>query len=48
MALVAVYSGVLALKHVSGFFVIEGLDIPLDKGEVFAVVIGVAAGALLA
>ena len=48
MALVAVYSGVLALKQISGFFVVEGLDIPLDEGEVLAVVIGVAASALLA
>jgi len=28
--------------------VVEGLGVPFDKGEVFSVVIGVAAGALLA
>ena len=48
VALVAVYSSVLALKQISGFFVIEGLDIPLDEGKVLAVVIGVAASASLA
>ena len=48
VALVAVYSGVLALKQISGFFVVKGLDIPLDKGEILAIVIGVAAGAPLA
>jgi hypothetical protein len=48
VALVAVYSSVLALKQISGFFVVEGLDIPLNEREGFAVVIGVAAGALLA
>jgi len=39
---------VLALKQISGFFVVEGLDIPLDEGEILAVVIGVAAGAFTA
>ena len=48
VALVAGKSGVFSLKQVSGFLVVEGLDVPLDQGEVFAVVLGVAAGALLA
>lgn len=48
VALVAGHSSVLALKQVSGFFMVESLGVPLDKGEILAVVIGVAAGALLA
>ena len=48
MAFVAVHSGVLALEQISGFLVVEGLGVPFDKGEVFAVVVGVATGALLA
>jgi len=39
---------VFAFKHVPRFFMIEGFDVPLDQREVHAVVIGVAAGALLA
>jgi len=48
VALVAGQSRVLALKQVSGFLVVEGLGVPFNKREVFAVVIGVATGALLA
>ena len=48
MALVAFEPGVLAFQHVSGFFVVESLSIPLDEGKILAVVFGMAAGALLA
>ena len=48
MALVAFQSGVLAFEHIAGFFMIERLGIPLDEGEIGAVVFGVAARALLA
>jgi len=48
MALVTRQSGVLTLEGVSRLFVIEALDIPLDQREVFSVVLGVAARALLA
>ena len=47
MALIAFQTGVLAFKNVSSFLVVEGLGIPLDKGKVFAVVVGMAAGAFL-
>ena len=45
---VAFQAGVLALKQISGFFVVESLGVPLDKREVFSIVIGMATGALLA
>ena len=48
VALVARQAGVLAFEQISGVFVIEGLDVPLDQREVFSVVLGVAAGAFLA
>ncbi len=48
MALVAGKSGVFAFEHVSGFLVVERLGVPFNEREVFAVVFGVAAGALLA
>ena len=48
MALVAFEAGVLAFQDVPGFFVVKGLCIPLDQGEIFAIVLGVAPGALLA
>lgn len=48
VALVACQTGVLAFEKVAGFLVVELVRIPLDKGEVDAVVIGVAADALLA
>lgn len=47
MTFVAFHSDVLAFKQVSGFLVVESLGVPLDKGEVFAIVFGVATGALL-
>lgn len=48
MALVTGQPCMLAFEGVSRFFMIEALEIPLDQGEVFAVVLGVAAPALLA
>lgn len=48
MALGALQSGMLSLKNVTGLFMIESLDIPLNQGEIFTVVLGMAAGALLA
>ena len=45
---VAFHSGVLALKQVSGFLVVESLGVPLDKRKVFAIVLGMATGTLLA
>ena len=48
VALVAGHPSVLALKQISGFSMVESLGVPLNKGEVFTVVFGVAAGALLA
>ena len=38
----------LALKQISGFFVVEFVRIPLDEREICTVVIGVAPHALLA
>lgn len=37
----------LALERVACLFVIERFDIPFDQREVFAIMLGVAAGALL-
>lgn len=48
MALVASQSRVLAFQRVAGFLVIESFDVPLDQRKVFAIMLGVAAGALLA
>ena len=48
MTLRALQPGVLALENVPGIFVIEGFDIPLDQRKIFTVVLGMAAGALLA
>ncbi len=48
VALVAIETGVLAFESVSRLFVIKSLDVPLDEREVFAVMFGVTAGALLA
>ena len=48
MALGALQPRMLALENVAGLFVIEGFDIPLDQGKIFTVVLGMAAGALLA
>lgn len=47
MALIALESGVLALENVSGFVMIKSFRVPLNEGEIFAVVFGVTAGALL-
>ena len=38
----------LAFQHISRFFVIEGLDVPLDQRKVFPVVLRVASSAFLA
>lgn len=38
---------VLALKHISRLFVIEGLDVPLNQGRIFAVVFRVATHTVL-
>jgi len=48
VALVAGKSGVLALEQITGFLVVERLWIPLNERKIFAIVFGVAAGALLA
>lgn len=48
VALVASKTGVLAFQQISSLFVIEGFGIPLDEREIFAIVLGVTAGAFLA
>ena len=48
MALGALQPCMLALENVPGIFVIKGFDIPLNQGEIFTVVFGMASGALLA
>ncbi|HEY2232459.1 MAG TPA: hypothetical protein VGK01_03200 [Candidatus Angelobacter sp.] len=48
MALRALQPSMLALENVPGLFVIEGLGIPLDQREIFTIVLGMTAGALLA
>ena len=48
VATIATQPRMLAFENVSRLFVIEGLDVPLDEREVFAVVLGMAACALLA
>ena len=48
MALRALQPSMLALENVPCLFVIEGFDIPLDQWKIFAVVLGMAAGAFLA
>ena len=48
MALGALQPCMLALENVPGLFVIKGFDIPLNQWEIFTVVLGMAAGALLA
>lgn len=48
MALVTGQACMLAFESVSRFFVVEILEIPLDQREIFAVVLGVTARALLA
>lgn len=48
VALIAGESSVLAFQQISRVFVVEGLRVPFNKREIFAVVLGVAAGTLLA
>ena len=48
VAAVASKPGVLALKNVSGLFMIEALAVPLDQRKVFPVVLRVTTCALLA
>ena len=48
MALGALQTGMLSLENVTRLFMIKGLDIPLNQGEIFTVVLGMAAGTLLA
>ena len=48
MALGALQPCMLALENVPGIFVIEGFGIPLDQREIFTIVLGMTAGALLA
>jgi hypothetical protein len=48
VALVAIQSSVLALEYISRVLMVEGLDVPLDQGEVLAIVLGVTSGAFLA
>lgn len=48
VAAAASEAGVLAFQHVTGIFVIEGLDVPFDQGKVFAVVFRMAARTFLA
>lgn len=48
MAFGALQPGMFPLENVPGVFVIKGFDIPLNEGEIFTIVLGMAAGALLA
>jgi hypothetical protein len=48
VALVASQAGMLAFQYIAGVLVIEGVDVPLDQRKIHAIMIGVAAGALLA
>lgn len=48
VALVASQSCVFTFERISGLFVIETLDLPLDQRKIFAVMLGMTAGALLA
>lgn len=48
MTFVAGKAGMLAFKDVSRLLVVESMDIPLDERKIFAIVFGVATGALLA
>ena len=48
VAFIAIQPGVLALQQISCFLVIKRLNVPLDEGKIFAVMLGVAAGAFLA
>ena len=48
VALIAGQTGMLALKRVPGVPMIERLDVPFNEREVFSIVLGVTARALLA
>jgi hypothetical protein len=48
VALVASQPRVFAFEDVSGFLVIEGLDVPFDERKIHSVVLGMAAGTFLA
>lgn len=48
VAAAALCGSMFAFENVSSLLVVEGLRIPLDKREVFAIVVGVATDALLA
>lgn len=48
VAAIAGKSSVFALEQVAGQLVIEGLGVPFNQGEIFAVVVGVTTGAVLA
>lgn len=48
VAAVAGQRRVLAFERVTGLLVVEGFDVPLDKGKIHAVVFGMATCALLA
>ncbi len=48
MAAIASHSRVFALEDVSGLLVVEGPEVPLDQGKIFAVMLGVATHASLA
>lgn len=47
VALVAGQTRMFPLEHVTSILVVERLDVPFDQWKIFAVVFGVAAGALL-
>lgn len=47
MALVAGQSGMFAFERISGVLVVKGFDVPLDDGEIFAVMLGMTARAFL-
>lgn len=48
MTAAAFQAGVFSFQRVSGLAMIERLDVPFDQRKIFAVVLGVAAGALAA
>lgn len=48
VAAIAGETGMLALEHVSGLFMVEGSEVPFDKGKFAPIVFGMAASATLA
>lgn len=48
MASSASYPGVFAFENITGELVIEGLDVPFNERKILTVVLGVAAGAVVA